>query len=391
MPPEAGKAGEKAAPKAKGAAADRVTMSDLKTDAPDTYTVQKGDTLWGIAGRFLKEPWKWPQIWEMNKDRIKDPHWIYPGDVIRLDKSGEYPTLSMGGGGGAEEAAANVVKLDPKIRVEPLRTAIPSIPSTVIGPFLTQPLVVEVGGLDNAPAIIANDEGRVIVGAGDITYADRIASTDVVNWQVFRPGSALRDPDSGEVLGFEARYVGDARVKRFGFPTTLEVTKAREEINKGDRLIPARELTLPSYVPHAPDKQIVGSIMSVDGGVSELGQFQIVTINRGSRDGIEVGHVLASYRRGQPIATRGGGFDWKAPGWFRDWDAKPNPVVADPPRPVSADAKTSAPRPAEGGPLVLPDERNGLVFVFRVFEKMSYAMVMRATRPIYLGDRVQTP
>ena len=393
MPPGA----DNEAPKSTAAsrAPSRVTLSDLKSDAPDSYTVVKGDTLWGISGRFLKEPWRWPEIWEMNKDRIKDPHWIYPGDVIRLDRSGQYPTLSMASGGTAADAEANVVKLDPRIRVEQLRQAIPSIPGTAIGPFLTQPLVVEAGGLDSAPAIVANDEGRVIVGAGDLTYADRIASTEVVNWQVFRLGGALRDPENGEILGYEAKYVGDARVRRFGSPTSLEITKAREEINKGDRLIPAREVSLPSYVPHAPDKPIRGSIMSVEGGVSELGQFQIITINRGSRDGIEVGHVLATYRRGAPI-TMARGVDYRGPStgfsgpstWFSNWRTKPNPVVPEPARPPSTE-KTFAPSPS--GELVLPDERNGLIFVFRVFEKMSYAMVMRATRSIYIGDLVQTP
>jgi hypothetical protein len=275
-----------------------------------------------------------------------------------------------------------------------LLTAIPSIPGSAIGPFLTQPLVVEVGGLDNAPAIVANDEGRVIVGAGDTTYADRMAATDTVNWQVFRPGQPLRDPESGDILGIEAKYVGDARVKRFGNPTTLEITKAREEINRGDRLLPAREVTLPSYVPHAPDKLIKGSIMSVDGGVSELGQFQIVTINRGSRDGVEVGHVLASFRRGAPLSSRRGAatFDWKSPGSWFSGDVKPNPFVPDAPRPQGVAGSASAPvASAPEGALVLPDERNGLIFVFRVFEKMSYAMVMRANRPIYVGDMVQTP
>jgi LysM repeat protein len=381
MPPEAQKGAPKAASGTRAAAAG-VAMSDLKSDAPDSYTVQKGDTLWGIAGKFLKNPWQWPEIWNMNKDRIKDPHWIYPGDVIRLDKSGASPSLSLASGGTAEEAAANVVKLDPRVRVEPLRTAIPSIPGSAIGPFLTQPLVVEAGGLDNAPSIVANDEGRVIVGSGDITYADRIVSTEVVNWQVFRQGAALNDPQSGELLGYEAKYIGDARVKRFGPLTTLEITKAREEINRGDRLMPAREMSMPSYVPHAPDKPISGVIMSVDGGVSELGQFQIVTINRGSRDGIEVGHVLASFRTGTPVSGRVAGdpFDWSRPSSWFTWNTTQK-AAADP-------APDAAP-PA--GAMVVPDERNGLLFVFRVFEKMSYAMVMKATRPIYIGDKVQTP
>jgi hypothetical protein len=386
MPPEAqkGAAGATAGARTKTSG---VAMSDLKSDAPDTYTVQKGDTLWGIAGRFLKEPFKWPEVWNMNKDRIKDPHWIYPGDVIRLDKSGEHPSLSVATGGTAEQAAANVVKVEPRTRIEPLRTAIPSIPGGAIGPFLTQPLVVEAGGLDGSPAIVANDEERVIIGAGDTTYADRIVATDVVNWQVFRPGSPLVDPESGEILGYEVKYLGDARVKRFGHPTTLEITKARQEINRGDRLMPAREVGMPSYVPHSPDKPVTGVIMSVDGGVSELGQFQIVTVNRGSRDGMEVGHVLASFRRGTPVAARPmSRFAWNDPStWF---SGEPRATLVPRAAQEGAD-KSSAPVFDEA--LVIPDERNGLIFVFRVFEKLSYAMVMRATRPIYVGDTVQTP
>src|SRR5688572_8756581 len=304
MPPEAGK------PAGKGSAAmpagGQVTQADLAPDAPSEYTVVKGDTLWGISGRFLKDPWKWPHIWQMNQEQIKNPHLIYPGDVVRLDREALRLSIaggapgggSAGMGGSGAEAAANVVKLEPRVRIEPLQTAIPSIPGSVIGPFLSQPLVVEVGGLDTAPAILATEESRVIIGAGDTAYADRIGTDDGVNWQVFRPGTALRDPESGEVLGYEARYVGDARVQRFGNPTTLHITKARQEINRGDRLTPAREATYPTYIPRAPDKPIVGSIMSVDGGVSEFGQYQVITLNRGARDGMEVGHVLAAYRRG---------------------------------------------------------------------------------------------
>jgi hypothetical protein len=203
-------------------------MSDLQPNAPNEYTVVKGDTLWGISGRFLKDPWKWPQIWEANRDQIKDPHWIYPGNVIRLDTSGASPRLTMGGGrggvdggpsGGTEaQAQANVVVVEPRVRVEPLQEAIPTIPGSVIGPFLTQPLVVEAGALDSAPAIVATEESRVIVGQGDLAYADRIGLQAPVNWQVFRQGRTLVDPDTGEVLGVEAKCVGDARVRRFGNP-----------------------------------------------------------------------------------------------------------------------------------------------------------------------------
>ena len=400
MPPSAAKPGEKP-----GTTANRVTQGDLQPDAPDQYTVVKGDTLWGIAGRFLKDPWKWPQIWQMNREQIKDPHWIYPGDVIRLDRSGDSPSLSLasGGAGGtgasggtSDQAAANVVKIDPRIRLEPLQEAIPSIPGSVIGPFLSQPLIVEAGGLDLAPTILATEESRVIIGPGDTAYADRIGTSDGVNWQVFRAGSALADPETGEILGYEARYLGDVRVRRYGNPTTLEVTKARQEINRGDRLMPARETSFPTYMPRSPGKPIQGVIMSVDGGVSELGQYQIVTLNRGARDGLEVGHVLASLRRGQLVAPDGrvvsSGVETTEGAWYSRWYAKPTPVVPDPPGMQVTSTEATATGAAQAGTAIrLPNERNGLVFVFRVFDKMSYGMVMRATRPIYVGDLVQTP
>jgi hypothetical protein len=387
MPPEA----QKAVP---GAAAEHVTQGDLQPNAPDQYTVVKGDTLWGISGRFLKDPWKWPQIWQMNRDQIKDPHWIYPGDVIHLDRSGAYPTLSLnGGGGGSSAAEANVVKLEPRVRVESISTAIPTIPASAIGPFLTQPLVIEANGLDAAPEIIATQEGRVAVSAGETAYADRIASGGDINWQVYRPGVALHDPDTGEILGYEAKYVADARVRRFGNPTTLQIVKSVQEIVRGDRLAPARETTFPAYVPHAPDRQLVGAIMSVEGGVAEIGQFQVITINRGSRDGIEIGHVLASYHRGAIVGRNG--HEMSGPilpqmDWFKGGDTTPVYVVQPPAGPASDDKKGGVVL-ASSSEIKLPDERNGLIFVFRVFDRMSYAMVMRATQPIYIGDIVRTP
>ena len=386
MPPSPGKPAEKQG----SAGATQVTQADLQPDAPDSYTVLKGDTLWGISGKFLKDPYKWPQIWQMNQDQIKNPHRIYPGDVIRLDRSGAYPSLSMGTGGHAD-AAANVMRLEPRVRVEPLQSAVPTIPGQVIGPFLSQPLVVEENGLANAPAILATSESRVIVAAGDTAYADRIGSADPINWQIFRPGEAVKDPESGEVLGYEAKYVGDARVRRFGHPTTLEITKARQEINRGDRLMPARETSFPAYVPRAPDKMVHGAIISVDGGVSEFGQYQIVSLNRGARDGLQVGHVLASYHRGETVDTTGrtrGSIDAKQSTW--SIVTRPVNVVPDPPGTAPpADGRIGV--AAVGTTIKLPDERNGLVFVFRVFEKMSYGMVMSATRPIYVGDVVRTP
>ena len=405
MPPAAGK------PAAKGdaPAGTKVTQADLAADAPSEYTVVKGDTLWGISGRFLKDPWKWPHIWQMNQEQIKNPHLIYPGDIVRLDREALTLSLAGGGAGGAggvsggtsAQAIANTVKLEPRVRVEPLQSAIPSIPSSVIGPFLSQPLIVEAGGLDSSPVILATEESRVIIGVGDTAYADRIGSADGTNWQVFRPGVPLRDPETNEILGYEAKYVGEARVRRYGNPTTLEITKARQEVNRGDRLTPAREAAFPTYMPRAPDKAIKASIMSVDGGVSEFGQYQVVTINRGARDGVEVGHVLASYRRGATLGRSGREIDFAMPRFFGglggmgDMDIKPVYVVPPPPAPPapppSADGKVVGVAATTETALKLPDERNGLVFVFRVFDKMSYALVMRSTRPMYLGDVVMTP
>lgn len=398
--PGATEAPKGAAPASPNVSTEKVTQGDLQPNAPDTYTVVKGDTLWGISGKFLKDPWKWPQIWNMNRDEIKDPHWIYPGDVIYLDRSGANPSLRLGSagggaaGGGAGEgpgaAEANVVKLEPRVRTEPLRTAIPTIPASVLGPFLTQPLVVEAGGFEAAPTILATTDERVVVGTGDTAYADRIGPGDALNWQVYRPGDALRDPQTNELLGYEAHYVGDVRVRRFGnreTATTLDVIKAAQEINRGDRLAPARESTFPSFIPHAPASQIHGVIMTVEGGVSELGQFQIVAVNRGSRDGIEVGHVLATMRKGEPIdAYRHTTYS----GFHLPYltNLKPNPVVPDPPGQHVGNEKAAD---AAHGTVRLPDERTGLLLIFRVFEKMSYGIIMRATRPIYVGDVVQTP
>jgi hypothetical protein len=384
MPPEA----QKTTP---GAAAEHVTQGDLQPNAPDEYTVVKGDTLWGISGRFLKDPWKWPQIWQMNRDQIKNPHWIYPGDVIHLDRSGAYPSLSLSGGG-ASAAEANVVKLEPRVRVESIRTAIPTIPASAIAPFLTRPLIVEADGMNAAPTIVGTQEGRVAVSAGETAYADRIAAGPDVAWQIYRPSVALHDPDTGEILGYEAKYVADARVRRFGNPTTLQITKSQEEIVRGDRLAPARETILASYVPHAPDRAIVGSIMSVEGGVAEIGQYQVITINRGKRDGIEVGHVLASYHRGAYVGANGHDSGSLLPdmGWLKRKDMTPVYIVAPPSGPDMDDKKGGATL-AGSSAIKLPDERNGLILVFRVFDRMSYAMVMRATQPIYVGDLVRTP
>lgn len=315
----------------------------LQDNAPDRYTVVKGDTLWGIAGRFLKDPWKWPQIWKMNRHEIRNPHRIYPGDVIVLDRNG--PSLRL------LSAAHPTVKLSPQVRSEPTDQSIPSISPADIGPFLSQPLVIEENGLDKAPRIVSAEENRMMLGAGNIAYASGIPGGSDTQWQIYRPGKALVDPDTKEVLGYEALYLGHAALMREGSPATIRITKSTEEIGIGDRLVAAPPVSFPAYVPHAPDSQIHGRIIAAQGGLSEFGQNAIVAINKGTRDHIEVGHVLALYRTGETV---------KAP---------------DTPE----------------GKVTLPNERYGLVFVFRTFDKVSYALVVQTSRAVKLLDMVQTP
>ncbi len=348
----------------------------LNNDAPTMYTVVKGDTLWDISGKFLKEPWRWPEIWNMNRDQIKNPHLIYPGDVVKLsfDGSGR-PMLSIASRSDTQSDAT--IKLSPRIRTEAFSEAIPSIPARVIGPFLSAPLVVDEGGLNTAPRIIASEESRVIVGTGNIIYALGIKLGQGAQWQIYRPGKVLKDPVSNEILGYEAQYLGDARVTLFGegntTPTTLEITKATQEINRGDRLMSVGDATLPQYSPRSPEKQLKGSVVSVVGGVTETAQYSVVVVNLGRRDGIEIGHVLAVQRGGEVVATNTGedesrhSFKSLIPAaWRGDKDGIPPEVK-------------------------LPEERNGLTVAFRVFDRVSYVLVMSAKRPVKVGDIVQTP
>ncbi len=338
----------------------------LAEGAPGTYVVVKGDTLWGISGQFLKEPWRWPEIWNMNREEIKDPHWIYPGDVIKLtfDADGN-PTLSLASAGGI--AGGDGLRVQPRVRVDALAQAIPSIPSKVIAPFLSLPLVVEEGALANAPRIIATEDDRVVVGAGNYAYALGLQQSLGTKWQVYRPGKALTNP-AGEVLGYEANYVGEVKVLRFGESSTIEILRSTQEIIRGDRLTPTLDTAVPSYSPRSPAKLVTGAIISVLNGVDTSAQYSIVTLDLGKRDGMEVGHVLATLRKGATVST----------------DDPLGQVAL--PATSGSDAGTQS-----SGTVKLPDERNGLVFVFRVFEKVSYALVMSTRRPMQLGDVVQTP
>jgi hypothetical protein len=358
---------------------------ELKETAPDRYVVVKGDTLWSISGRYLKEPWRWPDLWKMNQGQIKNPNRIYPGDVLVLERSGREAKLQL--------AQLETVKLSPKVRVERRPDqAVPSISPSTIEPFLSKPLVVGQNELDSAARIVATEENRVALGAGNIAYARGITKDKGEFWQIFRRGDALVDPDTQETLGYEAIYLGEARVRDFGGDlATIEIVKSTREINQNDSLLPtSRQLPNFAYVPHAPQKKIRGRIVSAYGNLQETGPSSIVALSKGSKDGLEVGHVLAIYRhqsgaryaqRTQPLYGRSGPSGSDAPRDYYGEQIRPrdSPVYARADSTKDADIAN------------LPDERYGLLMVFRTFDHASFALVMQASRPVSVLDLVTNP
>jgi hypothetical protein len=330
----------------------------IRDNAPDRYIVVKGDTLWDISAKFFKDPWKWQQIWGLNKDTIKDPHWIYPGNVVYLDRT--TGTLSVGDSNDssvtnstAAIAPNDVVKLSPRAReVADERGSIPLIPYAVIAPFLAKPLVVDNKEFAEAPFIIGTFEQRQLLGANDVAYVKNLPSDKGNQWQVFRPGKTFVDPDTEEVLGNEVIYLGDAAVEKFAPISDMRITRAVLEIANGDRLKLATQAIPSSYEPHAPSTNIAAKVISIYGGVAQASQNAIVTINKGERDGIEKGHVLALYQKGA----------------------------------VLKDKKFFKPKD-----ITLPDVRYGLIFVFRTFNKVSYALVLQTRLPVELLDTAKTP
>lgn len=359
----------------------------LKTNHPDRHVVVKGDTLWGISARFLKDPWQWPKVWKLNRNQIKNPHLIYPGDVVFLDLSSGKPELKL---------LRETVTLEPGVVIEPLeKAAISTIPLNVIAPFLSQPLIIEKDQLASSPRIIAGQDDRVVLSTGTRVYINKVEEGDGVNWFVYRPSGNLVDPDTNEVLGVEATYLGDAKIAKYGEPASANITKAKEEIFTKDRLVPSGDDVITNFVPHAPETNISGRIINIYGGVADAGPESIVSISRGSADGIEVGHVLAINRYGRVIK------DPEAPK-EDNTDSKPklNELNFDVQRDADGKvivnfkkepAKTNTELVLEPGMVKLPDERIGLLMVFRVFDRVSYALVMQASQSINKLDSVTTP
>jgi len=321
----------------------------IRADAPSRYTVVKGDTLWDISGKFYEDPWKWPHIWGLNKDTIKDPHWIYPGDVVALDRRTGSLMIDNMYSDDVRESSSDTVRLSPKIHIAASdHDAIPSIPAAAIEPFLSQPLVIEEADLEHGPTLIGAREGRVILSSGDTAFAQGLKSDMGNKLQIYRPGKTFVDPDSDEVLGIEAIYLGNAEVTKLADVSTLLITHTVQETHEGDRLTKHTAKTASNYLPRAPATAINAKVISVYGGVTQAGQNMAVTLNKGTREGLEIGHVLALYHKGEDVKSGGEKY-------------------------------------------TLPDERYGLAFVFRVFNKVSYALVMEAKMPVQIMDSARTP
>jgi hypothetical protein len=375
---------------------------ELQDSAPDTHVVVKGDTLWDISGRFLKDPWRWPQIWNLNREEIKNPHWIYPGDLIVLDRSGAEPRLSLVKGG----QGMQTVKLSPGVRTTSIEhEAIPAIPIRVIHPFLSHPRVVPAGALDGAPFILGSNAERVVMGAGDDVFATG-GKAGVDNWNILRPGKPLKDPETGEVLGYEVEYLGDARTLVQGAPQKIRITQSAQEILPKDKLVEADTSTTFEYIPHAPEAEIRGRIISAYGGLSESGRYQTVIINRGSREGLEPGHVLAVFREGLAVTLsrdekdrmtwvneRVNGFSNGGAWLYSDVRClKSNgKVTYDQIADMGSAFRSTCLGNSNENTVKLPDMRSGLVMVYRVFDRVSYALIMQSDGPVYLLDTVKNP
>lgn len=332
-----------------------VPLSELAPNAPDRYVVKRGDTLWDISSLFLRSPWRWPELWGMNLEQIRNPHLIYPGQTLELERLGDRARLRVAGGPSGTE------RLSPRVRdAGPSGGPIASVPLKFIESFLNEAVIFETNQLDTAPRIVAAQEGRVLLGKGDAAYV-RGELDGVREWRVFQQPQPLRDPLTGEILGYEGTYVATAEYEREGtvnergetVPATFRITSAKLEANVNNRLAPALVPDYAPYVPHAPSAPISGRIISVYGEALNAGQNQIVSLNKGAQDGVERGHVMALWRAGD--------------------------LVRD----------TTVAGPAQV--LRLPDEQHGTLFVFRVFDRTSYALILDVKNPVTRGDRFTQP
>jgi len=348
-----------------GLSSAHALQCDFRPNAPDQHVVVKGDTLWDISGKFLEKPWCWPQVWGMNKEEIKNPHWIYPGQIIYLDRAAGRlrlgnPVGANGNGNGAGDPSD--LRLQPQVRMEGLgKDAVKSIPNGAIEPFLTQPLIIESDELNNAPRIVAAQEGHVFLGKDEKAYV-RGDLKDGTSFQVFRPGKPLKDPVTHAVIGQEAFYLGTLKLVKPAAAGsdvhTFIVATAKEEMGKGDLLMQMPPTPMNHFVPHPPERKVDAAVVAIYGGVTHAGQNQVVSVNRGKLDGLDVGSVLQLYHRGQTVTD---------PGAKKSWLKFGDPEVR------------------------LPDEEVGSLFIFRVFKHISYGLIMQVTEPVEVGDVAKSP
>mgnify|MGYP000175538044 FL=1 len=350
-----------------------VPVSELAPNAPDTYVVKRGDTLWDISRMYLKSPWRWPELWGMNLKALPNPHLIFPGQTLYLDKSDGYARLRTQPTGGSD-----TVRLSPRTRTDSLASlALPTLKTHLIAPFLVEPLVADAATIEQAPRLVATTDQRVLMAAGDRVYArgnpDAPLSTkpgQPRSFRVFREAIPLKDPVTGEVLGYEARYLGNAELarsetteeisdgkgnlKQEPVPATVDITSTKEEIRAGDRMLPEPPRTFKNYIPHEPQTSVNARVVSIYGStpVAVAGQNQVIAINMGTAQGMEPGHVLTLLTQGDRV---------------RDTTAEGKPTIK------------------------LPSEHNGLAMVFLTFERVSYALLLDVRTGVRVGDRLVNP
>ncbi|MDB2705252.1 LysM peptidoglycan-binding domain-containing protein [Pseudomonadota bacterium] len=334
---------------------------ELNPDHPQQYTVVSGDTLWDIAGKFLKYPWHWPAIWQANT-QIENPHLIYPGDLLTLVYHNGQPVLQLNRG-------STAYKMSPEVRELILEKAIPTIPLDAIRAFLTRPQILEEDVLKTAPYIVASADERLISGAGDKVYARGLdADKKEKNFSIFSQGAVYTDTETKEVLGYEAIYKGYLQIAELGDPAVGELRQTMKEVLVGDRLLPVvKDDYEVTFFPRSPEQEIEGNIISVFDGVSQIGQYQIVVLDRGARNGLEKGHVLSIYQKGDTVI---------------------DPILSG--REDETYFNTNNKGKDRGASVTLPDEYAGVAMIFKSFEKVSYAIVMKASKAIHLNDTVSS-
>jgi LysM repeat protein len=326
----------------------------INPNAPDNYVVKRGDTLWGIAKVFLRDPWYWPEIWQVNP-QVQNPHLIYPGDTLRLVYIQGRPTIMLQRGD-----AARVL---PRIRSQPLEGAVTTIPYETVAAFMSKPSVLAKEQIQGAPYVLASRDMHVVMADGDTLYARGFTGPVELgaHYNVVRIGDALRDPDDNSILGYDGIFTGAGHVTRAGDPATLIMTESARETEDGDKLF-AGGVDVPlDFIPSAPKMSTNGRIISVSNGVSVIGQYEVVVINRGAADGLVPGNVLAVFQAGELVPdTQSKGF-------------------------LNGMSRLGAKK------VRLPDERTGTFMVFKTFDHLSYGLIMEATNVIRVADRVENP